>query len=104
MSKKGKKFRLSSLTSKAGLITGSILGVVASLAAAYYLVPIFEKSELNAVEIVQVNEDLVKTEDTLADTTNELKETHTDLKASKVKIERELLNVSGNANDEGTGK
>ena len=87
MSKKGKKFRLSSLTSKAGLITGSILGVVASLAAAYYLVPIFEKSELNAVEIVQVNEDLVKTEDTLADTTNELKETHTDLKASKVKIE-----------------
>ena len=87
MSKKGKKFRLSSLTSKAGLITGSILGVVASLAAAYYLVPIFEKSELNAVEIVQVNEDLVKTEDTLADTTNELKETHTDLKAPKVKIE-----------------
>ena len=87
MSKKAKKFRLSSLTSKAGLITGSILGVVASLAAAYYLVPIFEKSELNAVEIVQVNEDLVKTEDTLADTTNELKETHTDLKASKVNIE-----------------
>ena len=87
MSKPNKKFKLSSLTSKAGLISGSILGVVASLAAVYYLVPIFEKSEVNAVEIVKVNKDLVKTEDTLADATNELKETHTDLKASKIKID-----------------
>jgi len=87
MSKPNKKFKLSSLTSKAGLISGSILGVAASLAAAYYLVPIFEKSESNAVEIVKVNKDLVKTEDTLADATNELKETHTDLKASKIKID-----------------
>ena len=87
MSKLNKKFKLSSLTSKVGLISGSILGLVASLAAAYYLVPIFEKSEVNAVEIVKVNKDLVKTEDTLADATNELKETHTDLKASKIKID-----------------
>jgi len=87
MSKPNKKFKLSSLTSKAGLISGSILGVVASLAAVYYLVPIFEKSEVNAVEIVKVNKDLVKTEDNLADATNELKETHTDLKASKIKID-----------------
>ena len=87
MSKLNKKFKLSSLTSKVGLISGSILGLVASLAAAYYLVPIFEKSEVNAVEIVKVNKDLVETEDNLADTTNELKETHTDLKASKIKID-----------------
>ncbi|MCS5588573.1 MAG: hypothetical protein NZ824_01250 [Candidatus Thioglobus sp.] len=87
MSNKKNKFKLSSLTSKSGLITGSILGIVGSVAAAYYLVPIFEKSEENAVEIVKVNENLEKTEDALADTSNELKETHTDLKASKVKIE-----------------
>jgi len=80
------KLKLSSLTSKQGLIVGSIMGVVASLAGSYFLIPIFEKSEENAIEIVKVNENLVKTEDNLADTTNELKETQDDLNSSNKKI------------------
>ena len=86
------KLKLSSLTSKQGLIVGSIMGVVASLAGSYFLIPIFEKSEENAIEIVKVNENLVKTEDNLADTTNELKETQDDLNSSNKKIEA-LANV-----------
>ena len=80
------KFKLSSLTSKQGLIVGSVMGVVASLAGSYFLIPIFEKSEENAIEIVKVNENLVKTEDNLADTTNELKETQDDLSISNKKV------------------
>ena len=86
------KLKLSSLTSKQGLIVGSIMGVVASLAGSYFLIPIFEKSEENAIEIVKVNENLIKTEDNLADTTNELKETQDDLNSSNKKIEA-LANV-----------
>lgn len=80
------KFKLSSLTSKQGLIVGSVMGVVASLAGSYFLIPIFEKSEENAIEIVKVNKNLVKTEDNLADTTNELKETQDDLSISNKKV------------------
>lgn len=80
------KLKLSSLTSKQGLIVGSVMGVIASLAGSYFLIPIFEKSEENAIEIVKVNENLVKTEDNLADTTNELKETQDDLNNSNKKI------------------
>ena len=60
---------------------------MASLIGSYFLVPIFEKSESNAIEIVKVNENLVKTEDNLADTTNELKETQDDLNTSTKKVE-----------------
>jgi len=92
MSKPSKKIKLSSLTSKQGLIVGSIMGVIVSLAGSYFLIPIFEKSESNAIEIVKVNENLVKTEDNLADTSNELKETQDDLSISTKKVES-LSNV-----------
>ena len=92
MSKPSKKIKLSSLTSKQGLIVGSIMGVIASLAGSYFLIPIFEKSESNAIEIVKVNENLVKTEDNLADTSNELKETRDNLSVSNKKVES-LSNV-----------
>jgi|JYMV01.1.fsa_nt_gi methyl-accepting chemotaxis protein len=87
MTQQSKKSKLSSLTSKQGLIVGSVMGVMASLIGSYFLVPIFEKSESNAIEIVKVNENLVKTEDNLADTTNELKETQDDLNTSTKKVE-----------------
>jgi methyl-accepting chemotaxis protein len=87
MTQQSKKSKLSSLTSKQGLIVGSVMGVMASLIGSYFLIPIFEKSESNAIEIVKVNENLVKTEDNLADTTNELKETQDDLNTSTKKVE-----------------
>jgi len=93
-----KKFKLSSLTSKQGLITGSILGLGASLTAAYFLVPIFEKSESNAVEIVEVAKTLEQTEDKYADTANELKETQGDLTLSNKKL-NELTNVESDLKD-----
>lgn len=93
-----KKFKLSSLTSKQGLITGSILGLGASLTAAYFLVPIFEKSESNAVEIVEVAKTLEQTEDKYVDTANELKETQGDLNLSNKKL-TELTNVESDLNN-----
>lgn len=92
MSKNKAKFKLSSLTSKQGLITGTILGIITVSISIYFLVPIFEKSESNAIEIIEVNKTLEKTEDEFSDTKNELKETQQDLEISNKKVQS-LSNV-----------
>lgn len=85
---------LAQLTSRQGLIGGSVLGLIASLVSLYFLVPIFEKSEENAVDIIEVTTTLNDTTSKFEQTSEQLTQTSKDLATSNQKLaELKLVEV-----------
>ncbi len=99
------KQHLAKITSKQGLIVGSVLGVITSAVSVYYLVPIFEKSEDNAAEIITVSATLEDTTQKYQKTSEELTITNQDLETSNNRV-AELEPLQGQlstANEQITG-
>ncbi|MBT3348487.1 MAG: hypothetical protein HN398_08630 [Thiotrichales bacterium] len=69
-----------------GLILGSVLGGAFALSGGYMLVPIFEKSEENAKEVVQLSNDKSGLEDKLQNTSNELTTANSTIEEQKKEI------------------
>jgi chromosome segregation ATPase len=80
------KQRLAQLTSKQGLITGSVVGLATSIVSIYLLVPIFEKSEDNAIQIVEKTATLDSTTKAFDKTAQDLKKTSEALTISTQKV------------------
>ncbi len=99
------KQHLAKITSKQGLIVGSVLGVITSAVSVYYLVPIFEKSENNAAEIITVSATLEDTTQKYQQTSEELTTTSQNLETSNNRV-AELEPLQGQlstANEQITG-
>jgi chromosome segregation ATPase len=77
---------LAQLTSKQGLIAGSVIGLIALIVSVYLLVPIFEKSEENAIDIVKTTVTLNKTTQKFEQTSEQLKQTSNELDINKQKV------------------
>ena len=90
------------ITSRHGLIVGSIFGLIASAIAVYYLIPIFEKSEENAANIIEISATLDETKQQHEETTKQLESINEELTGSRTRVE-ELEPLQGQlteANDQ----
>lgn len=74
------------LSSRRGLLIGSLIGLLSSAAAGYHLIPIFEKSKENGAHIIEVTASLERANQEKQALNEQLESTSKELEASQTRI------------------